>query len=125
MLPRRILFYLCAVWNSFVVDYLLRLRVSANVNFFYVYQLPIPRLDEKDIAFWPIVYRTARLICTTFEFDDLTKDIGFQNHQDGVVNPVERAKLRAELDGLVAHLYELSEEEFAYVLTTFRSHLIR
>jgi hypothetical protein len=32
---------------------------------------------------------------------------------------VERAKLRAELDGLIAHLYGLTEEEFAYILTTF------
>ena len=33
--------------------------------------------------------------------------------------PIERAKLRAELDGLIAHLYGLTEDEFAYILTTF------
>jgi hypothetical protein len=27
--------------------------------------------------------------------------------------------LRAELDGLVGHLYGLTEEEFSYILTTF------
>ena len=32
---------------------------------------------------------------------------------------VERAKLRAELDGLIAHLYGLTESEFAHILTTF------
>jgi hypothetical protein len=32
---------------------------------------------------------------------------------------VERAALRAELDGIVAHLYGLSEAEFSYVLSTF------
>lgn len=35
------------------------------------------------------------------------------------IDLVDRAKLRAELDGLVAHLYGLTEEEFRYVLTTF------
>jgi len=30
-----------------------------------------------------------------------------------------RARLRAELDGIIAHVYELTEEEFAYILTTF------
>ncbi|MBF2007522.1 MAG: hypothetical protein IGS49_19205 [Chlorogloeopsis fritschii C42_A2020_084] len=30
-----------------------------------------------------------------------------------------KAKLRAELDGMIAHLYGLTEEEFAYILTTF------
>ena len=37
----------------------------------------------------------------------------------GITNPVERAKLRAELDGLIAHLYGLTEAEFAHILTTF------
>ena len=31
----------------------------------------------------------------------------------------KRAVLRAELDGLVAHLYDLTEGEFAHVLSTF------
>jgi len=44
--------YLCAVLNSLTLDYLLRLRVTANVNFFYVYQLPVPRLTAADSAFW-------------------------------------------------------------------------
>ena len=37
----------------------------------------------------------------------------------GATDPTERAKLRAELDGLIAHLYGLTEEEFAHILTTF------
>lgn len=37
----------------------------------------------------------------------------------GITDPAERARLRAELDGLVAHLYGLTESEFAHVLTTF------
>ena len=116
------LFYLCAIWNSFAVDYLLRLRVTANVNFFYVYQLPIPRLTEKDESFLPIVERAARLICTTPEFDDLAKEIFGKKAASrtvGVTEPSERMRLRAELDALGANLYGLTEEEFAYILTTF------
>ncbi|MBI5142947.1 MAG: hypothetical protein HZA20_12280 [Nitrospirae bacterium] len=63
--------------------------------------------------------RAACLICTTPEFDDLAKEAGLKSHKNGAVDPVERAKLRAELDGLIAHLYGLTEEEFAYILTTF------
>ena len=37
----------------------------------------------------------------------------------GVTDPTARAKLRAELDGLIAHLYNLTESEFAHILTTF------
>ena len=36
-----------------------------------------------------------------------------------MTNKVPRAKLRAELDGLIAHLYGLTESEFAHILTTF------
>jgi hypothetical protein len=35
------------------------------------------------------------------------------------IDPVERARLRAEIDALVAHVYGLSEAEFAHVLGTF------
>ena len=38
---------------------------------------------------------------------------------NGVADPAERAKLRAELDGMVAHIYGLTEDEFAYVLSAF------
>ncbi|HEX8423830.1 MAG TPA: ATP-binding protein, partial [Pyrinomonadaceae bacterium] len=34
-------------------------------------------------------------------------------------DPQERATLRAELDGMIAHLYKLTEDEFAYILSTF------
>lgn len=129
--------YLCGVLDSFVVDYALRMKITRNVSMFHVYQMPLPRLTEKDAAFWPIVKRAARLICTTPEFDDLAKDIfskcgtgvpPVKNTakmavplwlQYGTTDPVERAKLRAELDGLIAHLYGLTEEEFSYILTTF------
>ncbi|MEH2178181.1 Eco57I restriction-modification methylase domain-containing protein [Nostoc sp.] len=114
-----VMFYLCGVWNSFVLDYLLRLRVTANVNFFYVYQLPVPRLTKNDRYFNDIVQRAAKLICTTPEFDELAQEVGLGSHQQGVTNETERAKLRAELDGMVAHLYNLTEDEFSYILTTF------
>ena len=110
---------LCAALNSYTVDYLVRMKVTTTLNFFYVYQLPVPRLTANDKAFGPIVERTARLICTTPEFDDLAKSVGLKSHRDGVTDPAKRAMLRAELDGLIAHLYGLTEEEFAYILTTF------
>lgn len=111
--------FVVAMFGSFVLDAFLRLKVSQNINMFYLYQLPVPRLTDKDATFRPIVRRAARLICTTPEFDDLAKKVGLGSHRDGATDPVERGKLRAELDGLIAHLYHLTEEEFAYILTTF------
>lgn len=128
--------YLVAALNSFVLDWMLRLKVTTNINMFFVYQLPVPRLTKRDRQFVPIVRRAARLICTTKDFEDLWNEIdrdtgldpaaqtpktGTSPWHPGVAaqSSADRARLRAELDGLVAHLYGLSEEEFNHVLSTF------
>ena len=86
---------------------------------FYLYELPIPYVTEADPCFAPIAKRAARLICTTSEYDDLAKDVSLGSHKKGATDNVERARLRAELDGLIAHLYGLTEDEFAHILGTF------
>ena len=110
--------------NSFVVDYVLRSRMTTNLNLFYLYQLAIPRLTAADPAFGPIVQRAARLICTTPDFDALAKEVSAALKLPpaavkGVTDAAARARLRAELDGLIAHLYGLTESEFAHILSTF------
>lgn len=112
-------FYLAAIVNSFIFDFMIRMRVTTTLNFFYLYQMPVPRLCSSDAAFTPIVERAARLICTTPEFDDLAKEVGLQSHRASATDAVQRGQLRAELDGLIAHLYGLTEAEFAHVLSTF------
>ena len=42
-----------------------------------------------------------------------------KSHKNGVTDSAERTKLRSELDGLVAHLYGLTEAELAHILGTF------
>ncbi|UZQ55796.1 Eco57I restriction-modification methylase domain-containing protein [Trichothermofontia sichuanensis B231] len=108
-----------AILNSFVVDFSLRQKVTAHCNMFYVYSTPIPRLQKGDQWFAEIVDRAAKLICTTPEFDDLAKEVGLGSHTNGITNEIERAKLRAELDGIIAHLYGLTEAEFEHILSTF------
>ena len=115
--------------NSFLLDYYLRQQVSANLTMFFIYQCPVPRLDKLAACFVSIVQRAARLTCTTPEFDDLAQAVGLSPHPNplpagegakyGATDPAERARLRAELDGLVAYLYGLSEAEFLHILGTF------
>jgi Schlafen, AlbA_2/MmeI, DNA-methyltransferase domain len=115
----RLQLFLCAFFNSFVLDYAVRLRISRNMNMFYIYQLPIPRHTDADPSFKPIVERAAKLICMAHEFDQLAQEAGLGSHKAGATDPAERARLRSELDGLVAHVYGLTEEDFAHILTTF------
>ena len=113
------LLYLLAIWDSFTFDYVLRQRITSRVSFHFLYQIPVPRVTREEETFRLMVDRSSRLICTTPEFDDLAKSVGLKGHQDGATDPTERAKLRAELDGLVAHLYGLTEAEFTHILDTF------
>ena len=118
-LPPRYLCLAAAFFDSYVFDFLIRSKITNHLNMFYVFQMPVPRLTEKDPPFAPIVERAARLICTTPEFDALAKQVGLKSHKDGATDPAQRAKLRAELDALIAHLYGLTEQEFAHILSTF------
>jgi hypothetical protein len=115
------LFVLTSILNSYVADFILRARVTTNLNLFYLYQLPIPRLKLKDKWFNAIVERAARLICTTEEFAELWEEVMKTkwSEKKAVTQDYERNKLRPELDGIIAHLYELTEEEFTYILSTF------
>jgi hypothetical protein len=90
--------YLAGVMNSFALDWLLRQKITTNVNMFQIYQLPVPRLAAGEAEFDAIVGRVDRLMN---------------------VDATERATLRAEIDAIVARLYGLNESEFAHVLATF------
>jgi hypothetical protein len=118
-LPPHELLYLVAVMNSYVVDWEIRQRVTAHLDMHFVYKSHVPRLTASDPRFAPIVSRAAKLVCTSPEFDDLAKAVGLKSHANGATDPAERARLRAELDGLVAHLYGLTEAEFVHILATF------
>ena len=111
--------YVAAAFNSYAFDWFIRQSVTAHVSFFFVYNTPMPRPTTDDQRFALIVSRAARLICTTPEFDALAREVGLSDHRHGTTDPAERARLRAELDGLVAHLYDLSEEEFTHILGSF------
>jgi hypothetical protein len=127
MLDPQTSLYLCAALNSFVADYFIRQQVTSNVSQFAIHLLPVPSPAASSAAFRAIVHRAARLICTTPEFDDLAIAVGkkkastssARTGEYGTTDPTERAKLRAELDGLVSHLYGLTEAEFVHILGNF------
>jgi len=115
--------YYLGLFNSMTFDFTLRSKISSNLNFFYIYNCSFPRLTSQDKWYHAIVSRAARLICTTEEFAELWEEVmGNKWHVGSGLAPdqqYERNKLRAELDGIIAHIYGLTEEEFAYILSTF------
>ncbi len=86
---------------------------------FYFYQLPVPRLSVDDTYCKAIATRAARLICVGLEFDKLRRELLGDVNAHVAIEAADRKQLQREIDGLVAHLYNLSEQEFNHVLNTF------
>lgn len=110
-----------ALTNSLVADWLLRLRISNNINFFVLESLTIPRPDLKSDEAILLIQATMLLTCTTSEFSDLWQQVmGTQwTPEVSATDPHERACLRAQIDAIVADLYNLTEHDFASILNTF------
>ena len=94
---------------SFVFDFLLRQKISTNLNYFYVESSPLVRPLTGSEAFSSLANRAARLVSITPEIQLAEPALDLR----------ERARLRAEIDAIVAGLYDLSPAEFGYLLTTF------
>jgi hypothetical protein len=94
---------LCGLFNSLVLNYLVRLRVTTHVTTRIVEGLPVPRPDLAPAACREIAQLARRLA---------------RNH-DGGPGVGVYGVTRARLDACVAHLYGLTREEFTHLLGTF------
>ena len=90
---------LCALLNSLVVNYLIRMRVNTHVTVALVSRLPVPLLQERDENF-------GRLAA-------------FARALSRGLHPAEHMDQYADLQASVAQLYGLTPAEFAHILTTF------
>ncbi len=54
--------------NSFVLDWIVRLKVSSGLNYHFVHSLPFPRLTPKNAIFRQLIPRIARLSCIAPDF---------------------------------------------------------
>lgn len=121
---------LCLAANlwSFVGDYLVRQKTSQpSLPLGVIYETAIlppntyarPHLGIEGITVreW-IVNCVLELSYTSWDLQPLARDYGY----DGppfIWNEERRAQVRADLDGVYAHLYGLSREDFAYILDSF------
>ena len=94
-LPLRAQRFLCGIFNSLVVNYLVRLRVTTHVTTSIVERLPIPNEDEAGATYAEIA-AIAR-----------------------VLGRRDDSALVARLNARVARLYQLNDGEFAHILGTF------
>ena len=90
---------LCALLNSFVANYLIRLRVNTHVTVALVSRLPIPTLDPLDPDFTKIA--------------DLSRTLARSAY------PAEPLPEYAELQARTARLFGIGGEDFEHILATF------
>jgi len=117
LLTEDFVYYLQALFNSFVLDYFIRLRVSANLNTFFVYELPIPVPDIEiyEIGYFKSVFKLPAPHIDyelSKEIIKLSKELSKEQGKD--------FKKRAKMELLIAkEVFGLSKEEFEYILSTF------
>lgn len=61
--------------GSLIIDFLLRQKVSANISMFYLYTLPLPRLNYENNIYRALLLRSLRLVSTSEEYNDLWKEV--------------------------------------------------
>jgi hypothetical protein len=111
--------------SSLALDFVARQKAGGtHLNFFIVKQLPVlppetyeRRIEGKRLAEW-VTQRALELTYTSDDMAPLARDLGFGDPPFRW-DEERRAQLRGELDGMYAHLYGLSRDDFAYILTTF------
>jgi len=119
---------LLAVFNSFVFDYLARLKVAGlNFSYFYLRQLPVPTPEflnqqcpwsEGAIEQW-LAQRVAWVSCTSWSMAPMAKDLAGQA-EVYPWDPEVRFLLRSEIDAAMFHLYGVTREDVEYIMDTFR-----
>ncbi len=105
-LPLAAQHFLCGLFNSVVVNYLVRQRVTTHVTTAIVERLPVPTRPEAGAAF-PVIAGLARRLSRS-------KTDGGRESDAAV-----RTEMDTRLNAMVARLYDLTTEEYAHVLETF------
>lgn len=67
--------WITSILSSFCIDFLIRQKVSMNLNFFFIESLPVPRRATDNISFAVMIARVGRLLCCTKEFATLWETI--------------------------------------------------
>jgi hypothetical protein len=109
---------LCALFNSFTFDWLVRQKAATHLSLYLLDALPVPDLDA---AACRLLARGAlALSCNHPGYDALWRDQGMA----GPVAPApenadRRWALRAKIDAVVARAYGLPRLQYAHVLESF------
>jgi len=63
----------------------------------------------------------AKLVCTDESYQSLWNEVmdSEWTPNSGITDPNERTQIRSQIDAKIAHIYNLTETEFKYIISTF------
>ena len=114
--------YIMALLNSLTLNYFIRNKISANLNMFYLYELPIPQASDElkneiiQKAFVLLYNKSNKKL-----YEDLRTSLGIdKKFVDVYKDDITHYQLRAELEILIAkELYGLDKNDWQYLTSTF------
>lgn len=101
--PEDILYLWIGITNSFVFDWMIRRVISTTINYFLLFNIPMPKLD--------IQSKEAKTIINNVK---IISSMGEEYYNDSFMQ-----NIRAEIDILVAQAYGLTFEEIKIILNDF------
>ncbi|MFH1881651.1 MAG: DNA methyltransferase [Planctomycetota bacterium] len=63
--------WIASIMSSFCIDFLIRQKVSTNLNYFFIESLPIPRGDANNVLRYVTTAKATRLFCYNKDFANL------------------------------------------------------
>ena len=111
--------YVLGVLNCLPFDWISRRYVETNLNYFILDMLTFPPPGDTP---WERIGRlAARLSCVDERFAGFAEEAGVEC---GPLTNSQRTDMRAEIDALVAHAYDLTEDELRFIFTDFTENAV-
>jgi hypothetical protein len=104
------------VFSSIPLDWFARRFVEASMTFFVLNPFPIPRPASDNPLRLRVIELAGRLACPDDRFADWAHEVGVEC---GPLEDEVKEDMIHELDAVVAHLYELTEDHLNHVFETF------
>ena len=116
------LVFYCCILNSFIFDWLARMKVATYLNKFIIDSLLVSKIDAvEELVRDDIIRKGLSLLSVSNDFDPLTNDIlQIDSHDEILItDSTDRQKTKNELDLLVAKIYNLSKDDLQVIMDSF------
>jgi hypothetical protein len=113
---------LCALFNSFAFDWLVRQKTATHLSLYILDALPVPLFGEAARAF--LAHGALRLSCNHAGYATLWRGQCGRSGGPATEHTDARWRLRAAMDAVVATAYGLDRSQYEAVLASF-SHRSR